>query len=71
MTNYGGGTTSVINTSTNNIAATVVVGTNPFGVAVNPAGTKGICDERTAAVSASSQYHRYHFGHCECRLSAP
>ena len=34
------GTVSVIDTATNTVTATVDVGTAPFGVAVNPDGTK-------------------------------
>ncbi len=40
ITNYYGNTVSVIDTTTNNVKATVNVGTSPFGVAINPAGTK-------------------------------
>ncbi|MFA5457881.1 MAG: YncE family protein, partial [Synergistaceae bacterium] len=40
VANYGAGTVSVIDTSSNTVSATVTVGTNPIGVAVNPAGTK-------------------------------
>ena len=38
VANYGSGTVSVINTATNNVTATVTVGSNPNGVAVNPNG---------------------------------
>ena len=38
MTN-GGNTVSVINTATNLLVATVTVGVNPAGIAINPAGT--------------------------------
>ena len=42
MTNSGPisilGTVSVIDTATNNVTATVPVGTGPFGVAINPDG---------------------------------
>ncbi|MDO8681823.1 MAG: hypothetical protein Q7R30_25210, partial [Acidobacteriota bacterium] len=38
--NYGSNTVSVIDTATNTVVATVAVGTNPWGVAVNPAGTR-------------------------------
>ncbi|MGA9188117.1 MAG: PKD domain-containing protein, partial [Methanosarcina sp.] len=40
ITNSGGTTVSVIDTSTNKITATVDIGSSPYGVAVNPAGTK-------------------------------
>ncbi len=40
VANYGAGTVSVIDTSSNTVSATVTVGTGPNGVAVNPAGTK-------------------------------
>jgi YVTN family beta-propeller protein len=40
VVNYGAGTVSVIDTSSNTVSATVTVGANPYGVAVNPAGTK-------------------------------
>jgi YVTN family beta-propeller protein len=40
ITNYGNSTVSVIDTATNTITTTVKVGDRPFGVAVNPAGTK-------------------------------
>ena len=39
ITNYGDNNVSVIDTSTNLVTATVTVGTNPYSVAVNPAGT--------------------------------
>ena len=35
VTNYGSGTVSVIDTSTNAVIATVTVGTDPYGVALN------------------------------------
>ena len=38
--NEGSGTVSVIDTATNTVVATVVVGSGPDGVAVNPAGTR-------------------------------
>jgi YVTN family beta-propeller protein len=40
ITNYGSNNVSVIDTSSNTVTATVTVGTNPYGVAVNPAGTR-------------------------------
>ncbi|MCO5383738.1 MAG: hypothetical protein NHB15_18045 [Methanosarcina barkeri] len=40
MTNYGSNNTSVIDTATNTVIDTVNVGTNPFGVAVTPDGSK-------------------------------
>ena len=40
ITNYEDNTISVIDIATNNVTATVDVGINPWGVAVNPAGTK-------------------------------
>jgi len=39
ITNYGSNNVSVIDTSTNTVTANVTVGTGPYGVAVNPAGT--------------------------------
>jgi YVTN family beta-propeller protein len=39
VTNEGSGTVSVLDTASNTVVATVPVGFNPFGVAVNPAGT--------------------------------
>ncbi len=36
---------SVIDTATNNVTATVNVGSYPYGVAVNPGWNKGICGE--------------------------
>jgi len=39
ITNYNDGTVSVINTSNNSIAATVQVGSSPWGVGVSPDGT--------------------------------
>ena len=48
ITNSGNSTVSVIDTATNNVTATVDnIGTNPFGVAVNPDGIEGICAKRT------------------------
>jgi YVTN family beta-propeller protein len=38
VANFGSNTVSVIDTATNKVAATVPVGTNPTGVAVNPNG---------------------------------
>jgi YVTN family beta-propeller protein len=40
ITNYGSSTVSVIDTATNKVTATINVGVNPSGVAVNPDGTK-------------------------------
>ena len=40
MSDYGSGKVSVINTTDNTVAATVTVGTNPYGVAVTPDGSK-------------------------------
>jgi len=40
ITNYGSNNVSVIDTSTNTVTANVTVGTEPYGVAVNPAGTR-------------------------------
>ncbi len=40
ITNSGDTTVSVIDTATNKVTATVNVGSNPYGVAVNPKGTK-------------------------------
>ncbi len=40
ITNQGNGTVSVINTATNTVTATVPIGTQPYGVAVTPDGTK-------------------------------
>ncbi len=36
----GSNTVSVIDTATNNVTATVTVGSGPYGVAVTPDGTK-------------------------------
>ena len=38
VTNYGSGTVSVIDISTNTVTTTVTVGTNPVGVAITPDG---------------------------------
>jgi len=38
VTNYGSGTVSVINTSTNTVVNTITVGTRPYGVAITPNG---------------------------------
>ena len=38
--NWGSNTVSVINATTNQVAATIPVGTNPYGVSVNPDGSK-------------------------------
>ena len=40
VTNNNSNNVSVIDTATNTVVATVAVGTQPFGVAVNPAGTR-------------------------------
>ncbi|RPJ72889.1 MAG: YncE family protein, partial [Alphaproteobacteria bacterium] len=40
ITNSGNNTVSVIDTATDTVTATVPVGTNPFGVAVSPDGSK-------------------------------
>ena len=40
ISNQTSNSVSVINTATNAVVATVVVGTNPFGVAVTPDGTR-------------------------------
>ncbi len=40
ISNYGSNNVSVIDTATNTVVATVAVGANPEGVAVNPAGTR-------------------------------
>ena len=45
ITNSGSNNVSVIDTATNTVTATVNVGSYPWGVAVNPDGNKGICDE--------------------------
>ena len=39
ISNFASDTVSVIDTATNTVVATVPVGTRPYGVAVNPAGT--------------------------------
>ena len=44
ITNNGGNTVSVIDTSNNTVTATVPVGNGPLGVAVNPAGTRVYVD---------------------------
>jgi YVTN family beta-propeller protein len=38
--NYGSNNVSVINTTTNNVTTNVTVGTNPYGIAIAPAGLK-------------------------------
>ncbi len=48
ITNYGSNSVSVIDTSTNTVTATVTVGTNPYGVAVNPAGTRVYVSNRNS-----------------------
>jgi YVTN family beta-propeller protein len=40
ITNFGSNTVSVINTRTNIATATIPVGSQPFGVAVSPDGSK-------------------------------
>ena len=50
VTNSADGTVSVLDTITNTITATVPVGSDPFGVAVDPSGIV----ERTAFVSTST-----------------
>ena len=40
ITNPGSNNVSVIDTATDNVTATVDIGSSPYGVAVNPAGTK-------------------------------
>jgi YVTN family beta-propeller protein len=40
ITNYADGTVSVIDTATNTVTATVPVGIQPYGVGINPNGTK-------------------------------
>ena len=40
IANSNSDTVSVIDTASNTVTATVAVGTQPFGVAVNPAGTR-------------------------------
>jgi YVTN family beta-propeller protein len=40
ISNSGSNTVSVINTATNTVVATVSVGTNPFGVAMTPDGSR-------------------------------
>src|SRR5258708_6430333 len=40
ITNQGSNTVSVIDTATNAVSATIPVGINPIGVAVNPDGSK-------------------------------
>jgi len=40
IANYNSSNVSVIDTATNTVTATVTVGTNPYGVSVNPAGTR-------------------------------
>jgi len=40
IANYGSDNVSVIDTSTNAVVATIAVGTRPYGVAVNPTGTR-------------------------------
>src|ERR1700682_4719506 len=40
ITNTNANTVSVIDTASNTVTATVTVGTFPYGVAINPAGTR-------------------------------
>ena len=46
ITNQGSNNVSVIDTATNTVVATVAVGTGPYGVAVNPAGTRAYVTNR-------------------------
>jgi YVTN family beta-propeller protein len=49
ITNYGNNTISVIDTLTDTVVATVAVGNDPVGVAVNPAGTRVYVTNRTSS----------------------
>jgi YVTN family beta-propeller protein len=64
VTNAGSGTVSVIDTATNTVTATIAVGTDPAGVAVDPAagtvyvpnstaGTASVIDTATNTVTAT------------------
>jgi YVTN family beta-propeller protein len=64
IANNGSNTVSVIDTASNAVTATVAVGNEPFGVAVNPAGTRAyvtnisgnnvsVIDTATNAVTAT------------------
>ena len=44
--NNSGGTVSVIDTATNTVGATIVVGDFPVGVAITPRWPARLCDER-------------------------
>jgi YVTN family beta-propeller protein len=48
ITNSGSNTVSVVDTATNAVVATVAVGSQPFGVAVNAAGTRAYIGNRGA-----------------------
>lgn len=52
ITNHGSATVSVIDTANNNIIATVPVAPNPYGVAINPAGTRVYVTHNTGGVNA-------------------
>jgi YVTN family beta-propeller protein len=46
ITSLGSNNVSVIDTAINMLAVNVLVGPNPYGVAVNPAGTEYVCEQR-------------------------
>ena len=50
MPNLFSNNVSVIDTATNTVVATVAVGSSPFGVAVNPAGTRAYVTDRKSVV---------------------
>ena len=57
ITNIHDDTVTVIDTATNNITATVNVGNQPFGLAVNPAGTKtyvGSADNTVSVIDTAA-----------------
>jgi YVTN family beta-propeller protein len=52
--NHGAGTVSVIDTANNAVVATVAVGSEPLGAAVNPAGTRAYVTNQTAVSGSVS-----------------
>ncbi|MDY0129232.1 MAG: hypothetical protein RBR63_03465 [Methanosarcina vacuolata] len=52
ITNSGSTTVSVIDITTNKVTSTINVGKSPYGVAVNPAGTKVyVSKEKSGTIS--------------------
>ena len=73
ITSYYNNTVSVIDTATNKVTATVNVGSNPFGVAVSPDGTKAyvtnggsntvsVIDTATNTVTATVNVGKWPYG---------